>query len=39
MNETYDLAMHSIASGLLVGIAAVWGYYTGRKDRTPGDRK
>jgi hypothetical protein len=37
--STYDLALSAIASGILVAIAFVWGYYTGRKDQTPGDRK
>jgi len=39
MIDSYGIALSAIASGLLGGGGFVWGYYTGRKDRTPGDRK
>jgi len=39
MSDTFDLALAAIAAGIFGGTVFVLGYYLGRKDRIPGDRK
>lgn len=39
MIDSYALALSALAAGICLAAAFVWGYYVGRKDQTPGDRR
>jgi hypothetical protein len=37
--DSITIALYAMLVGPMIGGAFVWGYYAGRKDQTPGDRK
>lgn len=37
--DSITLAMSAMLAGATLALTFIWGYYAGRKDQTPGDRK
>jgi len=37
--DSIAIALTAMLAGLLLAGVFVWGYYSGRKDQTPNDRK